>query len=226
MKRHGLLTGLIMVGLLTSLRAHAVTVTVPGTSDPWLAGMPNGSPASGNDFAPGQSPVFVMNVQPGELLTWTASGLVGHPMDEASPDGALYSIVHHDAGAENGISDIITPIDSLLGVFLGPDVPNLSVAPGALDFSSSASRDYLTLSPELKQVFFMGDGQTDTSIQQYLVVPSGATRLFLGTMDGFEWNNNTGAFEVTVNSVPDGGFTLALMGSMFGLIGLIRRKIG
>jgi hypothetical protein len=30
------------------------------------------------------------------------------------------------------------------------------------------------------------------------VVPKGAKRLFLGTMDGFEWNNNTGFFSVAV----------------------------
>ena len=29
-------------------------------------------------------------------------------------------------------------------------------------------------------------------------VPPGATRLYLGIMDGYEWNNNKGAFTVTV----------------------------
>ena len=54
------------------------------------------------------------------------------------------------------------------------------------------------LSPDLKQVFFMGDGLTSGSAVQEIVAPVGATRLYLGTMDGFEWSNNTGAFEVTI----------------------------
>jgi hypothetical protein len=37
-------------------------------------------------------------------------------------------------------------------------------------------------------------------------VPEGATRLFLGTMDGHEWANNLGQFTITVH-VP-GGITL------------------
>src|SRR5262249_49819938 len=36
------------------------------------------------------------------------------------------------------------------------------------------------------------------------VVPAGATRLFLGTMDGFEWKNDSGAFsvQISVNGNP------------------------
>ena len=35
--------------------AQAVSVIVPGTSDPWLAGMPNGTTASSGDVAPTDS---------------------------------------------------------------------------------------------------------------------------------------------------------------------------
>lgn len=37
------------------------------------------------------------------------------------------------------------------------------------------------------------------------MAPSGASRLYLGTMDGFEWVNNDGAFNVTVEptAVPE-----------------------
>ena len=45
--------------LAAAASASAVSVTVQGTSDPWLAGMPSGSPASVNDHAPGQSPLQV-----------------------------------------------------------------------------------------------------------------------------------------------------------------------
>jgi hypothetical protein len=99
---------------------------------------------------------------------------------------------------DNGFSDVNAPIDALMGVFLGPDQPNLSAAPSALDFSMPGSRDYLILSPLLKQVFFIGDGLAFSSIAQQIVIPTGATRLFLGSMDGYQWAGNTGSFTVDV----------------------------
>ena len=205
---------------------------VPGTSDPWLAGMPNGSTASFNpgsgepaDVAPAQSPVLVTEIPilAGNSITWRATGTVGHPGDISGPDGV--GLWTHYNGAENGISDIAVGIDSLLGVFLGPNQPNLMPAPSALDFSTQAARDYLTLAPGLQQVFFMGDGLTSGGDAQSIVVPAGATRLFLGTMDGYSWNNNNGEFEVTfTTSVPDGGSSAILLG--LGSLGLwlLRRR--
>jgi hypothetical protein len=107
-----------------------------------------------------------------------------------------------------------------MGVFLGSAQPSLTAPPAALDFSSAASRDFASLSPLLKQVFFIGDGLTSTSSVQQFIVPTGTTRLFLGTMDGFGWFNNSGSFNVTVNGpgaettpVPlPAGFLLLLTG--------------
>jgi hypothetical protein len=218
--------------LFITMPAQGITVNVPGTSDPWLAGMPNGSSASFNpgsgepaDFAPAQSPVLVSGIVPGTLLMWTATGVVGHPGDPTDPDGKpLLSIFSHFTGAENGISDITVPIDSLLGVFLGPDQPDLTPPPGLLDFSSAASRNYLMLNPALKQVFFMGDGLTDGAVAQTIVAPSGATRLYLGTMDGFSWNNNNGSFDVTIAAVPEPTTMLLLGSGLIGLVGYGRKK--
>ncbi len=186
----------------------SVNVVVPGTSDPWLAGMPNGSTASAGggdvDVAPTHSPVEVLGLllTPGTELTFEASGGVsnGPAIPLVGPDGG--AIFPHTAGAENGIADITVPLNSLIGVFLGPDQPDLSAAPSALDFSSGASRDFLTLSPLVKQPFFIGDGLTSGNQVQAVVVPIAATRLFLGTMDGFGWFNNLGQFDVQINE-PD-----------------------
>lgn len=50
------------------------------------------------------------------------------------------------------------------------------------------------------------------------VVPSGANQLFLGTMDGYGWANNTGSFDVTVSTVPDATGSLPLLAGSFGLL--------
>ncbi len=183
--------------------------TVTGQSDLWLADMPDRTTASQNlpdsvDVAPNQSPLFAGSVTPGQTLSFWAMGGVGNyptcPL--FGPEGNPLWIVSHRAGAEHGISDIIAPMDSLLGVFLDGAQPDLTPAPSAiLDFSSPASRDYLTLAPQLKQVFFIGDGITSSSYRQQIIVPDGATRLYLGTMDSFEWNNNVGAFNVEITIV-------------------------
>jgi hypothetical protein len=58
----------------------------------------------------------------------------------------------------------------------------------------------------LKQVFFIGDGLAGDLGGQLVIAPPGATRLYLGTMDGGGWFNNTGEFSVSVTQV-DAQFT-------------------
>jgi hypothetical protein len=188
--------------LLKGAAEETVSIAVPGTSNPWLAGMPDGS-TDGGDAAPTQSPVEVLglNLFAGETLNFSATGGVARDpsFSLVGPDGNENEVTSH--GAVNGISDIATPYDSLVGVFLGPEQPDLTPAPGALDFSSAGNRDYLTLSPVLDQVFFVGDGRTTTGDHQQVIVPDGGERLFLATMDCCDWGNNIGAFSVQV-TVP------------------------
>jgi hypothetical protein len=201
-------TSLLFGGLVLS--GSAATFVVPGTSDPWLAGLPDGSldnisQPEPPDMAPAQSPVFASAVTSGSILTWTATGVVGHPENPAGPDGAaLFSFKSFDPNY--GISFIVSPYNALLGVFLGPGEPDPTATPEGLLFSAQKSRDYTSLSPALQQVFFMGDGLTSGSLTQTIIAPAGATRLFLGTMDSFGWANNIGEFEVTIEGieqVPD-----------------------
>jgi len=210
---------LLAVSALPCFAQKSVTVVVPGTSDPWLAGMPAGSTASSGDVAPAQSPSLVTGLlfQAGDTFTFAATGSVsyngGTPTDP--PDGATNFNTAHSNGPENGISNVTMPVDALLGVFLGPGQPDANPAPGALDFSTAASRDYLTLLPTVQQVFFIGDGLTSTGATHKITAPAGATRLFLGGMDGLGWYNNTGAFSVVVTNrssapVPEAPGTISL----------------
>ncbi len=169
--------------------------------------MPADAKASLTDIGSGQAPALVngLRLSAGTVLQFSASGMTDHCNNGgrcglAGPEGDLVEgSFRHASGAENGIADLSAPIDSLIGVFLDDRQPDLSAAPDGLDFGTLAARDFDSLSPLLKQPFFIGDGfKNDGTTIQSFTVPEGATRLFLGTMDAFEWENNTGSLSVTV----------------------------
>lgn len=135
----------------------------------------------------------------------------------------------------DGISGYIGPQGPLAGVFLDDNIP-LGAAPGTLDFTlSGLGIDFLTLTPELGQVFYIGDGITSGGDFQQFISPTGATRLFLGIPDGFgfvgspgAYDDNDGSYRITIGineipTIPEPG-SIALMG--VGIIGLlfVRKK--
>lgn len=186
-----------------------VTVNVPGTSNPYLSGMPNGSTCCSGDSAPAQSPVLVvgLSVTPATSITFSATGSVTFDSTippSLPPDGGFIFAT----ASSNGISGATWPANSLVGVFLDNSQPNTTGAPAPLDFGpTGVGTTFATLSPALKQVFFIGDGRTGTGTGavQTFVVPAGATRLFLGVSDGIGWFNNAGAFSATASVVPTAG---------------------
>jgi hypothetical protein len=149
------------------------------------------------------------------LTTSTPPGLIS-PL-EGSP-----TTFYVDMDSFGGISGMklfeSTPADRrvmfLAGVFLTDDEPT-ALAPASLDFSSTAiGRSFSELSPLLQQTFYIGDGLTDEgagSVQTFWV-PDGATRLFLGIVDGAYfvggpdyYDNNAGSFSASfeVTTVPE-----------------------
>src|SRR5579883_45237 len=182
----------------------SVTVNVPATSSPYLAGMPAGTQSRVGDSAPQQSPVLAARtLSHAVAVTFSATGAVEHtpqcPPTCYGPNGQTV-LVRHIKGAENGISDIFAPMDALIGVFLSDEPPDHSKAPPRLD---SRLRNVSTVSPKLKQVFFIGDGKTVSGVPRRYLVPPKATRLYLGVVDAYEWNNNSGSFTVTVTIEHD-----------------------
>jgi hypothetical protein len=224
-------------------RATSLSFTVPGTADAWLAGMPDGTTASagpnGNlfDTAPADSPVLVsgLNLNPGQILNFSASGAVNFDPSVAKngPNGDLSLIAPHVQGAQNGIADITAPVTSLIGVFVGANQPSLSPAPSALDFSTPGSLDYTTLTPSLQQPFFIGTGTTTGGKEHNIVVPTGASALYLAVYDGWQNNNNGGAFNglamnvtISASNVPEPSSAWSTLA--FGVVGasyMLKRKL-
>lgn len=187
---------------------------------PWeydVAG-PNGEYDSAGE--PYASPVLAgITVTPGATIT--LSNVTGQGNNDftnsseydATGNASGYEANYDDAAsngvAEHGIADVTMPINAVNAVFLGNSVPDSTAAPATLDFSTQVERDYtagsnngVTLNgqfaPQPKQVFYVGNGLTSTGKPESFVVPAGATRLYFGTMDGWEWSNNSGGFSVTL----------------------------
>lgn len=207
------LAGWLALGsLFFASASQALTVSVPGTSNPWLAGAADGTTAAAGDVAPNQSPVPI-SVGSGDELRFFVTGNAGYaPGTGTGPEGvasasSYYRISH---AAENGIGPVNNvPANALVGVFLGSSAPVPGEEPAALDFDGS-NKDSATRLPYLGQPFFIGNGLTSLGVRQVVYVPDGATRLFLGTMDGAGWLDNTGAFEVTLtvnDNTPSSGIT-------------------
>lgn len=181
---------------------------------------------------------FVLSVTPGSVIQISVplnsqnmannQGYLGSGGGDTYANGdsaGTYTLLSDDAanpslaqgttttsGSENGISNIIAPLNSVIGVFMdqkgatyGADSTqetsesNSPGTPSGLDFSTQTARDYTTIAPQLNQSFYVGNGQTSGGVSQTIVVPANTYELFLGTMDGHEWSNNLGGFTTSIN---------------------------
>ena len=144
-----------------------------------------------------------------------------------------------DLTSLDGISGYKGPQGPLAGVFLNDTIPSSGPAPTTLDFTPGGlGIDFLTLSPELFQVFYIGDGVTAANVFQTFIAPAGATRLFLGIPDGFGFGGSPGAYDdndgayrvrIGINEIPTrvpepGSMALLALGlAAFGISRRVRR---
>ncbi len=191
-------------GIAQSGSNQSVTASVDGVMNLWFAGQSSsatanfaGDVSTASQSAPRQ--VTGLTLVPGASLEFSATGSLSNvPWTYGlGPDGDSW-ICNNWTDNLGGMANCTLPINAVMGVFLTDANPASGTTPPALDFSTDASRDYTSLSPQIAQPFFIGDGKTSGGAQQKIVVPPGATRLYLGSMDPYGWWNNAGNASVTV----------------------------
>jgi Flp pilus assembly protein TadG len=202
---------LTVQAVATYTAPSSVTNVAYAKGNPWLSGMPTGTTANDFDSAPSASPTQVsgMTIVEGSALNFSFTGNASYLPGRTTngPDGNLSRNIYngwytgYNTGHENGMSNLTAPIAGVVGVFLNDAQPNTQGAlPEDLDFSTPESRDFSSLAPKLRQPFFIGDGlREDHTTVQTFIVPSGATRLFIGIMDGQQWSDNSGSFTTDVS---------------------------
>ena len=200
--------------LASAVYGTPTDVSVAGVACPWLAGFPDGTDGYGGDYAPYQSPALVPIATPAgsSFTVASATGTVskGAPYPYYAPDGIEGDAGGSEQGPFGGIGYLLAPKVSLIGVFLDDTVP-VDSPPAGFSFFSPSDRDFLILSPALRQPFFIGDGRTSSNVVQEFLAPVGARRLFLGVMDRQQWYDNLGSFSVALDVVPEPSTVLLLL---------------
>jgi hypothetical protein len=204
--------------------ATTFTVTVPGTSNIFGAGLTAPPPVpvtplglqypveSGPGTLPPSiaftpDPYLVLHFPSitGGVGYWSGSGYAG---PEGFDTGGL---LHTNVSSTNGISGISMDnrVLFLVGVFLGGAQP--ATAPTSLNANNANNQ--VNFHPVLGQTFFIGDGHTAGGVMQNFFVPTGATHLYLGFADAWQfqgapswYGDNFGALNVSVSTssqIPD-----------------------
>jgi uncharacterized protein (TIGR03437 family) len=190
-------TGVAPAGrvIATLIPARAgITVTVPGISSITLAGQPDGFKDTVYGSAPVNSPVQVkVPLTPGKGIQFLAVGSISRPTTPFIPPEGLAAL--DSAGGSYGLTTVTARQSSLVGVFVGDSVSTENLFDHGLDFTGGLT-DVTLIPPVLQEVFYVGNGLTPSGQPRTFVVPTGATRLFLASLDRAV-SDNSGAWTAT-----------------------------
>ncbi|MBW3597576.1 MAG: protein kinase, partial [Planctomycetes bacterium] len=177
-------------------------VIVPATANPYLAGAAAGA-SLGRDAALAEGAVEVrgLSLVHGRALTFSANGAVREKSGVVTrgPDGGSgLRAIDRSSTAD---ADAAAPVGGLVGLLLSAEGGPVTQIQTPSSPEVSAALTHEVIAPKLGELFFIGDGRSSAGNVQQFVVPPGAERLFLGVMDGMDWCDNVGAFEVEVAAV-------------------------
>ncbi len=207
---HALTFCLIIIRMLTF--AETTDVVVNAQCNIYGAGhsVPPAGIVGGPGILPAQVPLDLSGVGAVEfdLVRGVVDFNLGGTIDN---DGNQPSVFDRDTVAYGGVSGILSPTRSffLTGIFL-TDAEPVDPAPPRLEFYSY---DFSILAPEIAQLFFIGDGRGPAGAKQRFIIPTGATRLFLGFVDNGDdklpgwYNDNSGYFDVLLSTVSTTNLT-------------------
>ncbi|MGH2836958.1 MAG: hypothetical protein ACRDJY_01260 [Thermoleophilaceae bacterium] len=192
-------TGLVAAVMVGAPAAQDSSTEVFGSTNIWLAGETE-SPSIGQGTVPpsirlpdGATAFTVSRVT-------VAIGCCGGDPSSPPDGGDGQTSITPDSGSIGpyaGSSQV-----PLVGVFLRGGAPSGTRPP---ELGSDDDGDFRSLSPALKQPFFIGDGKRPGGAGQTFRLPDGAQRLFVGIADGFgftgppgSYQDNRGSFDVTI----------------------------
>ena len=234
----------------------SVLLNVPGTANIFLAGQAS-SPSAflgtlpvEQDFIPvaGNALTFTgPGIAPGQGITGTVSNESGNPCPTCTnipPDSSNLGSqlpatnISYSGSTISGIQ--FSGVEFfLVGVFLDAGLPTSQVASigdyGAAGSGITPTQGIYT--PLVGQTFFIGDGMTghQTGTDQQFIVPTGATRLFLGFADALSFNGQAGTYDdnggslavnlqIVPNPIPEPG-TVALLTLGLAALACGRKKL-
>ncbi len=198
-------------GLLLLNNASADIFNVPATANIFSAGL--STPVAPGGGGAGILPVQI-TLNPGlGTFQFQVSGNVSPNDGQFSLGGDGTPDMPSNINPYGGISGFLCDQGfPLVGVFLTAATPQ-APPPPTLNFTSAGlGIGFLSLSPQIGQIFFIGDGLTGTGSGQTQIfyAPAGATRLYLGFADAVweqgdpgQYSDNVGSLNANVTVVPE-----------------------
>ena len=229
---------------LTALatQAAAGTVAVDAAANIYAAGDADTSAFTFGGVLPvaidvlGSTQVLFSSVTAGPPVTGSPTGGATCIFDglASSGDGNTCVSATSNIAAANGYSSFYLEGRTmpLVGLFVGD---TKGATPTGLTSNFDTENAKLSFTPELQQVFLIGDGKSDGGVMQTFAVPTGARTLYLGFADasgfwgqpGFYWDNYGGlSVSYTTSAVPEPTAAVLALSGMLALMGARRARSG
>jgi hypothetical protein len=220
-----------IAALALAANVWADNLTVQGTADIYAAGQSTLPDSAGASFAPSIS----FGVGSATFMTFSVSNdtLACDFSIPIAADGSCYSGGTQINGS-NGLSGITVGGANmfLAGVFLDNNQPS-GAGPSALIYNTADPASLTTgdasYSPQIGQVFFIGDGLAG-SLSQSFTVPATATRLFLGFTGNTpgstpDFNSVEGSIDVAITPASEPPTLFMIGGALLAVTSrLVRRR--